>query len=148
LRRRKERTKRRMARKKRKRHHMVRRKIWAPRVIACHMEIDGIMPAVKLGRRHTLSPEMEGIVGEISALSAEWTRNVRVALLVLEEVYQMAGIQPTQNAALGARTLILEDGPELIKAQGPHAEKGGEMSEGMHAQGCSLLESAKIREVK
>jgi hypothetical protein len=36
-----------------------------------------------------------------------------------------------QNAALSAHVLILEDGPELPKASGPHAEEFGEVLEGL-----------------
>jgi hypothetical protein len=48
-----------------------------------------------------------------------------------------------QNAALGADTLILEDGPELPKVRGSHAEEGGEASECIYAEGCSSLRDAR-----
>jgi hypothetical protein len=53
--------------------------------------------------------------------------------------------QFTQNAALGAHTYILEDGTELPKSLGPHAEEGGEVLEGMYAQGRTTIEESRIR---
>jgi hypothetical protein len=48
-------------------------------------------------------------------------------------------IQFAKNAALGAHTYIVEDGPELPKSSGPHAEEGGEVLEGMYAQGRTTI---------
>jgi hypothetical protein len=49
-----------------------------------------------------------------------------------------------QNAALSAYTYILEDGPELPKSSGPHAEVGGEVLEGMYVQGCTSIEESRL----
>jgi hypothetical protein len=49
-----------------------------------------------------------------------------------------------QNAALDAHILILEDGPELHKVPGAHAEERGEILESMYTQGCSSLRDSKI----
>jgi hypothetical protein len=43
-----------------------------------------------------------------------------------------------------SQTHILEDGPELPKSSGPHAEEGGEVLEGMYAQGCTTIEESRI----
>jgi hypothetical protein len=40
-----------------------------------------------------------------------------------------------ESAALGPRTFIGEDGPVLPKEPDPRAEKGGELLQGMYAQG-------------
>jgi hypothetical protein len=40
---------------------------------------------------------------------------------------------------------ILEDGLELLKSSGPHAEEGGEVLEGMYAQGCTTIEESRVR---
>jgi hypothetical protein len=45
----------------------------------------------------------------------------------------------------GWRLLILEDGPWLIVVSGPHADEGGEILEGMYAQGCTSIEDSRIR---
>jgi hypothetical protein len=42
-------------------------------------------------------------------------------------------------------TDILEDGLELRKSYGPHAEEGGEILTGMYAQGCTTIEDSCIR---
>jgi hypothetical protein len=54
-------------------------------------------------------------------------------------------IQFAQNAAVGAHTCILDDGPEIPKSLGPHTEEGGEALEGMYAQGCTTIEDSRIR---
>jgi hypothetical protein len=50
-----------------------------------------------------------------------------------------------QNAAPGSHTDILEDGPWLIAVSGPHTDEGGEILEGMYAQGCTTIEDSRIR---
>jgi hypothetical protein len=50
----------------------------------------------------------------------------------------------SKNAALGAHTYIIGDGPELPKSFGPHADEGGEVLEWMYAQGCTTIEESKI----
>jgi hypothetical protein len=40
--------------------------------------------------------------------------------------------------------MILEDGPELSKVPGPHAEEGNEIFKGMYTQGCSSLCDSEI----
>jgi hypothetical protein len=44
-----------------------------------------------------------------------------------------------------AHTHVLDDGPELPKSSSPHAEEGGEVLEGMYAQGSMTMEEEKIR---
>jgi hypothetical protein len=74
------------------------------------MEIKESMTALKLGKGHTLSLELEGICREIAALSAAWARNAWFAHLSFEEAYQREDIHPwlegwavlAQNAALSA----------------------------------------------
>jgi hypothetical protein len=76
------------------------------------MEIKEIMTALKLGKGHTLSLELQGICGEIAALSAAWARNAGFALLSFEEAYQREDTHLwleswavlAQNAALSAHT--------------------------------------------
>jgi hypothetical protein len=41
----------------------------------------------------------------------------------------------SQIASLGSHPYILEDGPQLPKEFGPHADPGGEVLEGMYAEG-------------
>jgi hypothetical protein len=53
-------------------------------------------------------------------------------------------IQFAENAAVGSHTYILEDGPELAKSSGPHAEDRGEILEGMYAQGWMTIEDSRI----
>jgi hypothetical protein len=113
---------------------------WAPGTVVYLKEITEIMDVVKSGRQHTLSPAMELTCAEISALSAGWTRRVTFALISYEEALRAtlridSWMILAQNAALGAQTLICEDRPVLPKDPGPHAEKGGEVLEGMYAQG-------------
>jgi hypothetical protein len=50
------------------------------------------------------------------------------------------------NAAIGAHSLVFEDGPEVPKVSGPHAEQGGETLEGMYADGCSSPRDSRIVE--
>jgi hypothetical protein len=74
------------------------------------MEIEEIITALKLGKEHTLSLELESICGEIAVLSSAWARNAGFALLSFEEAYQRKDVHPwleswavlAQNAALSA----------------------------------------------
>jgi hypothetical protein len=50
-----------------------------------------------------------------------------------------------QNAAPGAHTYTFEEGPELPMSSGPGASEGGEVPEGIHAQGCTTIEESRIR---
>jgi hypothetical protein len=50
-----------------------------------------------------------------------------------------------QNTALGSHTYILEDGPWLIAVSGTHADEGGEILEGIYAQGFTSIEDSRIR---
>jgi hypothetical protein len=52
-------------------------------------------------------------------------------------------IQLAQTAALGSNPYILEDEPELSKLTRPHANDGGEVLEGMHAEGRTSLRDAR-----
>jgi hypothetical protein len=53
-------------------------------------------------------------------------------------------IQFAKNAALGTHTRVLEDGTELSKKSRLHAEEGGEVLEGMNAQGRTTIEESRI----
>jgi hypothetical protein len=106
---------------------------WASQVVAYPVEIEGIIPAVKTRRRNRLSPEVESICGEIAALSVQWARCVKFELLSYEEAYQRSDHQPwlenwttlAQNTMLSSHAPILEDGPELPKAQRQeHSDEG------------------------
>jgi hypothetical protein len=46
--------------------------------------------------------------------------------------------------ALGSHPYVLENGPELPEIPGPHADVGGEVLEGMYAEGCTSLRDARI----
>jgi hypothetical protein len=50
-----------------------------------------------------------------------------------------------ENAALGSRTYIVEDGPYLPTESGPHAKEGGEILSGMYAQVCTRVEDSRLR---
>jgi hypothetical protein len=50
-----------------------------------------------------------------------------------------------QQAALGAHTYILEDGPCLPTESGPHADEGGEILSGLYAQSCTRIEDSRLR---
>jgi hypothetical protein len=45
---------------------------------------------------------------------------------------------------LSSQPYILEDGPELPKVPGSHAEEGGEALEGMYTDGCTSIEESWI----
>jgi hypothetical protein len=49
-----------------------------------------------------------------------------------------------ENAALNRHILILEDGRILPRKSGAHAEVGGEVQEGMSAEGCAAIEDSMI----
>jgi hypothetical protein len=55
-----------------------------------------------------------------------------------------SGVQLAKIAALGPHSYVLEDGSELPKTNEPHADKGGEVLEGMSAESCKSLRDAMI----
>jgi hypothetical protein len=80
---------------------------------------------------------------------AALTAGTRGILLSYEEALATdpigaSWISFAQNAALGSHTYILEDGPWLRAVSGPHADEGGEILEGMYAQGCTSIEDSRI----
>jgi hypothetical protein len=48
-----------------------------------------------------------------------------------------------QNSDSGAYPLVLEDGPEIPEAPGPHAEEGGQVLQGVYADGCPSIMDAR-----
>jgi hypothetical protein len=58
---------------------------WVLRTVIDPMAIADIMEVVKSGRRHTLSPELEGACVEIAGLSSAWAQSLNFALLSYEE---------------------------------------------------------------
>jgi hypothetical protein len=54
-------------------------------------------------------------------------------------------IQLAQTAALGSHPYVLEDGPELPKIPGRHADEGGEVLEVMYADGYTSIDQAGIQ---
>jgi hypothetical protein len=42
---------------------------------------------------------------------------------------------------LGTHQYVLEDGPELPKVPGTHAEKGGEVLEGIYTEDCTSIDN-------
>jgi hypothetical protein len=72
------------------------------------------------------------------------TKNYEEALQ--PEVFRLTKwIQLAQVAALGSHLYILEDGPELPKVAGSHADPGGEVLEGMYAEGRTSADQSRIR---
>jgi hypothetical protein len=125
------------------------------------MEIESVMSAVKYGRTHTRSPELEGICGDMATPNGQLARCVRFALLIYEDSYQRSDVQPwlgscttlAQDAALGAHTLILEDGPGMpipVMETEPEYDDSsnidGDVLEGMYAPGYKSLKSARLTE--
>jgi hypothetical protein len=86
----------------------------------------------------------------IYSFTSAWESNIALKLTSYEEALATdrivaSWISFAQNAALGAHTYILEDGSWLIAVYGPHADEGGEVLEGMYAQGCTSIEDSRIR---
>jgi hypothetical protein len=122
---------------------------WDPHTVVYPREIADIMEVVKAGRCNTISPDIELPCGEIAGLNSAWAQSVPFALLSYDEGRQSEAMVDswmtlTPNAALSAHTLIQEDGPKLPKAPGPQAEEGGEILEGVFAEGCESLQDATI----
>jgi hypothetical protein len=100
-------------------------------------------------RRQALLPDIERACAEVAGLRSGWGRNVTFALLSREDARQNEPIVNSwmvlaQKAALGAHTLICEDGPVVRKEQSAHAEKGGEILEGRCAHGCTSVQESRI----
>jgi hypothetical protein len=51
-----------------------------------------------------------------------------------------------QTAALDSHPYILEDGRQLPKVSGSHADGGEEVLGGMYAEGCRSIEESRITE--
>jgi hypothetical protein len=100
------------------------------------MEIAEIMDRIKIGRENTLPPELAIMSQDFAGLCDGWLIDPAVANWT----------SFAQNASLSAYTYILEDGLELPKESGPHADIGGEVLEGMDAEGCSSLRNSRIHQ--
>jgi hypothetical protein len=124
-------------------------RLWAPRAFICPMEIADIMDRIKIGRQNALPPELDLRSQKIAGHYDDWARNVGFKPYSHEEALQLDSavahwISFAKNAALGAHTHILEDGPELPRVLRPHAEVGGEVLEGTYTEGCSSLRDSRI----
>jgi hypothetical protein len=94
--------------------------------------------------------DLAGVCGDIDILTSAWESNIALKLMSYEEALATdpivaSWISFAQNAALGSQIYILEDGPWLIAVSGSHADEGGEILEGMYAQGCTSIEDSRIR---
>jgi hypothetical protein len=92
------------------------------------MEIADFMGLIKILRQNTLPRELDLVEQEIAALCAAWAQNVDFKLHNCEETLKVDStvsqwIESAQNAALSSHQYILEDGPELSKVLGPHAQE-------------------------
>jgi hypothetical protein len=90
------------------------------------MEIADIMDLIKIGRQITLIKN-----GDCGA----WARNIDFKLHSYRQALQSDSsvaqwISLAQNVALSSHPYTLEDGPELPKVPGRHAEEGREVLEG------------------
>jgi hypothetical protein len=123
---------------------------WDPRTIIYPLEIADLIGKITSGHSSLVPDELVGVCGEIETLICAWERNVTFKIVSHEEALAESPIVASwisfaQNAALGAYTYILEDGPELPKSSGSHAEERGEILEGMYTQGCTMIEESRIR---
>jgi hypothetical protein len=108
------------------------------------------MEAVRASKSHTLPEGVEMIGGEICALCSGWERRVEFKMLSHEQANQAepladSWMQLAQNAALAAHFLVLENGPEIPKESGPHVDEGGQVLQGMRAEGCSSVGAIENR---
>jgi hypothetical protein len=103
------------------------------------MEIADIMYKIRNRQSNLIPDDLAGVSGDIAVMITAWEEALTTDPVVA------SWIQSAQNAALGAHMYILDDGPELPKGFGPYAEEGGEVLEGMYAQGCTRIEEAKTQ---
>jgi hypothetical protein len=107
------------------------------------------MRVVKSGRHHILPPDYEQTGEATAEMCAVRASRARLKLFDYEEALQVDPsvdklIQLAQIAARGSNPYVLEDGPELLKVPGQHAEVGGEVLEGMCADRCTNVEESRI----
>jgi hypothetical protein len=103
------------------------------------MEIADLIGKIRTRRSNLILDDLAEVCGNIAVLISSWERNMDFKMSSYEEALAtdlIVGrwILFAQNAALGGHTYILEDGPELPKSSGPHADEGGEVLEGMNAR--------------
>jgi hypothetical protein len=115
------------------------------------VEIADLIHDIRNGQSNLIPDDLARVWGDIAVMISAWERNVDFKLYSYEEAFALdsnvaSWIQFAENAALGSHAYILEDGPELPKSSGPHAEDGGEILDGMHAQGCTTIEDSRTRE--
>jgi hypothetical protein len=123
--------------------------LWAPRTIIYPVDTADLIPKIRTGHSNLIPDDRAGVRGDIGVLISAWERNVDFKMFSHEEALATDPIIASwilfaQNGALGAHTYILEDGPELPKSSGPGAPEGGEVLEGMSAQGCTTIEESRI----
>jgi hypothetical protein len=96
-----------------------------------------------------LPPDDEQIGFQMASACATRASIADLKLYDCEEALQVdpaAGkwIQLAKTAAMGPRTTIQEDSPELPKTGDSHAEEGREALEGLYSYGCTSLEESRI----
>jgi hypothetical protein len=102
------------------------------------MEAAEFMDPVKTWKHHTLPSDCEQISMAMAGVCAARASHAELRLYNDEEALKVDLSadklkQLAQVAALGSHAYVLEDGPELPKVSGPHAEEGGEILTGcMH----------------
>jgi hypothetical protein len=107
------------------------------------------MDLVKSGRQRMLPPNYEHIGFQTARVCAARASHPDLKLCNCVEALEADSavgkwIQLAQTAALGFHPYILEDGPEIPTVGGPHAEEGGEILEGMYAEGCTSIEDSRL----
>jgi hypothetical protein len=105
------------------------------------MEASEFMGLIKAGQQHMLPPDYEQLGASVSQSCDIRASRAAFKLYNYEEALQVDAkvgkwIQLPQTAALGSHPYVPEDGP--------HAEGGGEVLEGMYAEGCTSLRDARI----
>jgi hypothetical protein len=114
------------------------------------MDVADLMDMIKAGHTNLIPYDLARICGDTAVLTSAWESNISLKLMSYEEALATDPIAASwisfaQNAALGSHTYILEDGPRLLAVPGQHADEGGEILEGMYAQGCTSIEDSRIR---
>jgi hypothetical protein len=114
------------------------------------MEVADLIDKIRTGHSNLITDDFAGACRNIAVLMSSLERNIDFKMPSYEEALAAdpivaAWILFAQNAALSAHKYVLEDGPELPKSPDPRAEEGGEVLEGMYAQGCMPIEESRIR---
>jgi hypothetical protein len=121
----------------------------APRTVIYPMEAVEFMVVVKAGQQDTLPLDYLHVGSTVAQTCDIRAYRAELTLYNYEEALEVDAmvakwIQLVQTPALGAHPYILEDGPELPKVPGTHADDGGEVLEGMYAERCTSLRDARI----